>query len=147
MERQIELNALIKRYWPNDFNQKESKPFTAFNHTLPDSDIIKKALNSKDSKFHRLWSGDISGYTSHSEADQALCNKLAFWAGKDFAVIDTLFRQSGLNREKWEEREDYREKTIQNAIDSTQECYRPRIIIKSISKSRKPYEKFRNFFN
>jgi putative DNA primase/helicase len=146
-ERQSELNTLIKNFWPKDFKQKESHAFTTFNHNLTDSDIIQKALNSNDAKFYQLWGGDISGYTSHSEADQALCNKLAFWTGKDSTAIDTLFRQSGLNREKWERREDYRNKTIQNAIDFTQEEYRPRIIIKSTRNGKPTYEKFRNFFD
>jgi primase-polymerase (primpol)-like protein len=144
-KRQTELNALIKCFWPNDFKQKESNNFTTFNHTLSDSDIIQKALDSNDSKFHRLWSGDISGYASHSEADEALCCKLAFWTGKDAGTIDSLFRESGLMRDKWN-RDDYRHKTIENAIKFTQEEYRPRIIIHT--QNGKPNnEKFRNFFN
>lgn len=142
--RQPELNAIVKQYWPNDFTKKESHSFTTFNHNLCDSDIIQKALDSNDSKFTRLWSGDIGGYDSHSEADEALCCKLAFWTGKDAAVMDNLFRQSGLMRGKWN-RQDYRNKTIENAIDFTQETYRTRI---RLTQNRKPnYEKFKNFFD
>jgi putative DNA primase/helicase len=40
---------------------------------------------------------------------------LAFWTGGDPARIDTLFRQSGLYRKKWD-RKDYRDKTITEAL-------------------------------
>ncbi|MFQ7644172.1 hypothetical protein, partial [Ruthenibacterium lactatiformans] len=39
---------------------------------------------------------------SHSEADIALCNALAWWTNCDAARVDRLFRQSGLMREKWD---------------------------------------------
>lgn len=74
----------------------------------------RKAKNGD--KFIALYdNGDISGYSSESEADLALCNALAFFTGGNEAEIDRLFRQSKLYREKWE-REDYREATIQKAV-------------------------------
>ena len=57
-----------------------------------------------------------------SAADLALCNLLAFWTGCQPDRIDRLFRQSGLYRQKWE-RDDYRERTIRCAIESTTEVY------------------------
>jgi primase-polymerase (primpol)-like protein len=51
-----------------------------------------------------------------SEADAALCSMLAFWTGRDPQRIDNLFRQSGLCREKWTRREDYRRRTIEHAL-------------------------------
>src|SRR5262249_49549523 len=85
-----------------------SKPDTV----LDDDDIIAKASRAKNGDlFSRLWAGNTSGYTSPSEADQALTNLLAFWAGKDSDRMDRLFRKSGLMRDKWE-REDYRTGTI-----------------------------------
>ena len=82
---------------------------------LTDDQIIclaSKAANSK--KFMALMGGDINGYPSHSEADQALCNILAFYTTSK-GQIDTIFRRSGLYREKWE-RADYRESTIRKAL-------------------------------
>jgi primase-polymerase (primpol)-like protein len=49
---------------------------------------------------------------------------LAFWTGPDPERVDTLFRQSGLYREKWE-RKDYRERTIAHALDGKTEFYEP----------------------
>lgn len=94
---------------------------------LSDSEIIERAHRAKDgSKFGQLWSGGWETlYPSQSEADLALCCKLAFWCGPNPARIDALFRQSGLARDKWLDREDYRERTIQAALDQTKEFYNP----------------------
>jgi len=93
--------------------------------SLDYQELVGRAKGSRDgAKFTALWEGDISGYDSHSEADLALCCLLAFWTGGDRDRIDRLFRQSGLNREKWA-REDYREKTISAALEQTAECYNP----------------------
>jgi len=48
-----------------------------------------------------------------SAADLALCSMLAFWTNNDELRIDSLFRQSGLYREKWE-RQDYRNGQFQS---------------------------------
>ncbi len=60
------------------------------------------AASRQGSKFLSLWKGVISGYESQSEADLALCDILAFWTGCDRRRIDSLFRQSGLMRPKWD---------------------------------------------
>jgi len=70
---------------------------------LSDEEVIAKASAAKNGeKFRRLWDGDITGYTSQSEADAALVATLAFWCSGDKAQMDRLFRQSGLMREKWD---------------------------------------------
>ena len=88
------------------------------------SEVVKKALAaSNGARFSRLWNGDTEGYGSHSEADLALCGMLAFWTGGDAARIDTLFRQSGLYRKKWD-RKDYRNRTITEALSGKTEFYK-----------------------
>ena len=54
-----------------------------------------------------------------STADAALMAHLAFWTHRDPLQMDRLFRQSGLMRAKYEEREDYRNSTISGAISVT----------------------------
>src|SRR5690606_31006881 len=96
---------------------------------LSDDDIIMKAAAAKNGPaFSRLWAGDTSDYNNdHSSADQALCNMLAFWCGRDTERMDRLFRMSGLcRRDKWEERADYRQRTIDKAIAGCREVYTPR---------------------
>lgn len=84
------------------------------------NDIVKAACNAKNgANFQALYSGNISGYTSQSEADMALCNMLAFWTGCDADKMDAIFRQSGLMREKWDRKQSgstYGTLTIQKAI-------------------------------
>ena len=110
--RQEQVNALYaeiapeKRYVPGSLTCQ-----------LSDEDLLAKAKNGNGARFTKLWEGDISGYPSHSEADQALCGMLAYWTGNDEEMMDRLFRQSELYREKWE-RNDYRERTIKRALVS-----------------------------
>ncbi|SEW20437.1 phage/plasmid primase, P4 family [Halobacterium jilantaiense] len=96
---------------------------------LSDADLIEKAKNAENGeKFRRLWNGDTAGYPSQSEADQALVNLLAFWTGGDRSRIDSLFRESGLYREKWDaDRGDrtYGERTIRTALEGQTEFYDP----------------------
>jgi hypothetical protein len=94
---------------------------------LTDREIIAKAMAATNgAKFERLWSGDTSGYPSESEADLALTDLLAFWAGGDADQMDRLFRQSGLYRPKWDERrgpQTYGQITIDKALHDTREFY------------------------
>lgn len=85
---------------------------------LSDQMLLEKARNAANgAKFERLYDrGDTSGYESHSEADQALCTLLAFWTGGDPQRIERLFARSGLVRDKWQNRPDYRERTIRTAV-------------------------------
>lgn len=92
---------------------------------LDDAALLQRIQRSRQGeKFQQLWSGDASAYGGDvSSADMALCSMLAFWTGRDVARMDRLFRQSGLYREKWDERrglETYGEMTLRKAIDSTE---------------------------
>jgi len=99
--------------------------------SLSDQELIERAKSAANGeKFDRLWRGNTAGYESHSEADMALCSLLAFWTGGDSGQLDRLFRESGLMREKWNERHfadgsTYGEKTIERAIAGTDEFYEP----------------------
>jgi len=95
-----EIRAILEDYMLRQPKEEQPRPAAAAD--LTDSELIDKAAAASNGElFMKLWSGDISGYPSHSEADQALCNILAFWTGRDQARIDALFRQSGLMRDKW----------------------------------------------
>jgi hypothetical protein len=102
----------------------------AVHHALPlivgDDELIAKAMSARNgAKFGRLWNGQWEGeYPSQSEADLALCSHLAFWTRGDRAHMDTLFRGSGLMREKWE-RNDYSSETLDKAIAGTPQVWNP----------------------
>lgn len=88
---------------------------------LDDDEVINLILNSKQSEqFKKLYSGNHD--KNLSEVDLSMCNILAFWTGKNFNQIDRIFRGSKLMREKWE-REDYKERTINKAINDTTDVY------------------------
>jgi hypothetical protein len=92
---------------------------------LTDEEVIELARGAKNSsKFEALWSGDTSGYASHSEADQALVSLLAFYT-QDESQLDSLYRRSGLCREKWLKRSGYRSSTIDKALSNLTETYTP----------------------
>lgn len=70
-------------------------------------------------KFKKLYNeGNTENYNGDdSSADLALCNILAFYCGNNPELIDYMFSQSQLYREKWD-RQDYKDRTIKLAIAS-----------------------------
>lgn len=105
------------------YMKRETKKKTA---TITDSAIIDMACaniieiiktSEQAEKFNKLYfDGDISDYSEDdSSADMALCDILAFYCGEDFEIIDKLFCDSKLYREKWD-RLDYKHNTIKKAI-------------------------------
>jgi hypothetical protein len=113
-----------------------------------DDDLISMALRSSNTAsafgtgvtFQHLWEANVpalsmkwpafeeGGDFDHSSADMALMSHLAFWTGKDMPRMDRLFRRSGLMREKYEKRSDYRSETVQKAARLANKVYdKPRI--------------------
>lgn len=99
---------------------------------LLDDEVMEKACSAGDNGlFADLFDGKWEGkYGSQSEADMALCMKLAFWTGKDAEQMDRIFRQSKLFREKWDQphRSDgttYGQETIAKAVEMTEDVYTP----------------------
>src|SRR5215211_4151778 len=143
--RQEALQSVVRRVFGEESANDHTKPVAAAEpvyNGLSDSEVIQKALAaSNGARFSRLWNGDASGYGSPSEADLALCGMLAFWTGGDDSRIDTLFRQSGLYRKKWE-RKDYRNRTITEALSGKTEFYKaPKTVKLADGTERKAEEK------
>ncbi len=118
--RQAEIERIYWRYWPKrDRGTAATSSSTAAPLFLSDEELLHRAFDcgKNGAKVRALYSGDWAGFKSQSEAEQSLCNYLAFWFRKDAGAIDRVFRASGLMREKWD-RGDYRERTIRNAIGS-----------------------------
>src|SRR5829696_7517591 len=125
--RQEELRGVVGRVFGEESTNGHKEPREATeppeNNGLSNEKIVQKALSaSNGERFARLWAGDTTDYGSHSEADLALCGMLAFWTGGDAATMDSLFRHSGLYRKKWD-REDYRNRTIAEALSGKTESY------------------------
>lgn len=131
-EREQQAAEIYKKYAPKP--QKKTvtnKPVEdTYTTVLSDDKVIEKASKSKQgAKFMALLGGDLSDYgNDQSRADQALCNILAFWCSGDTKQIDRIFRNSGLMREKWDEKRGtntYGEITINEAIVKCKEFYDP----------------------
>lgn len=92
------------------------------------SERLEKARRSKHGKlFSDLMDGNFeSCYASHSEADLALCNILVFWLGRNPDAVDSVFRTSGLMRDKWDRKQSgstYGALTVQKAISECAAVY------------------------
>lgn len=100
-------------------------------HNLSEIDVINEIYKSKQAKlFDDLMKGNYEPYyTSHSEADLALANILAFWCARDYSQMDSIFRQSNLYRDKWDEKRKnstYGEQTLFKAINEANNIYTPK---------------------
>lgn len=125
-ERNEELQAIHTEHIAESEEERTAEPPAAPEVTLSDAELLAKATAAANGeKFQALWDGDTSGYDSHSEADLALCTLLAFWTGGDPQRIEALFARSGLVRDKWRHRADYRKRTIRTAIRHCSAFYDP----------------------
>lgn len=111
---------------------KKKKAVSGIPVEMSDEELIEKASNSEDGGvFSALLEGRWKeSYQSQSEADMALCLKLAFWSGKNREQMDRIFRSSGLYRQKWDEKHHangatYGEETLDKAIELTENVYSP----------------------
>ncbi|HEY9886507.1 MAG TPA: DUF3987 domain-containing protein [Vampirovibrionales bacterium] len=115
------------------YSMKKNKPVSK-----NETSLLDKIFSSKNGhKIKKVFDGDISDYAQDdSRADQALMCYLAFWTGKKTVLMEELFNQSELaKRNKWIEREDYRQRTIQYALDNTFETYSTRIEVSGYKTS------------
>lgn len=116
---------------------------------LRDDELIAEATSSKNGTlFSALYYGQWDGlYKSQSDADLAFCSLLAFWANKDTRQMDRIFRQSGLYRDKWEQKRGqytYGEMTISKAIQGCKDTYSPKntgFVYNAITGEAKPVSK------
>ena len=121
---------------------------------LEDKELLKKAMRAKNGAlFKNLWDGNWEGrYQSHSEADIAFLNLLAFYT-KDHGQIDRIFRQSGLMRDKWDKKSSgstYGAQQIEKAINECTGSYQAKKLAlieatKEISEEWKrpiPFDKY-----
>lgn len=123
--RALELLGMIGYPWKRD---KEFELQEAGKTTLKDEELLEKMFSAKNGDaVKKLYNGDTSDYDGDgSSADFALCGHFSFWSQRDSAQIERLWLASPLGqREKTQERKDYRVRTISEIIASTQETYTP----------------------
>ncbi|PAD46682.1 phage/plasmid primase, P4 family [Shouchella clausii] len=87
---------------------------------LSERELWEKMFNSKKgAEIKSLFDGNLIN-NDHSSSDLALCNYLAFWTDRNTTMMDSMFRESGLMRDKWDRQANsdgttYGELTIANA--------------------------------
>ncbi|MFD1205809.1 DNA primase, partial [Sporosarcina contaminans] len=126
-ERTDELAELFEQYFDDsdiqgrvnlaDFENDEIK--------ISNEELWERIFRSKNGdEIRSLYNGNLIN-NDHSASDLALCNHLAFWTGKSAIRMDTMFRETGLMRDKWDvihfrdTNETYGERTIAEAISAT----------------------------
>lgn len=126
------FKTIYNKYLPNNtIKYPTTNNYQENIHNLSEIDVINEIYNSKQAKlFDDLMKGNYEPYyTSHSEADMALANILAFWCAKDYSQMDSIFRQSNLYRDKWDEKRKnstYCEQTLFKAINEVNNIYTPK---------------------
>ena len=114
-DRHAELEAWYRELFPEPARRLTAARTAV---VLEDDVVLQRAMRAANgSKFARLWAGDASAYAGDESArDAALCACLAFYT-RDPRQIERLVSRSGCARAKWEERPDYRERTIRFALE------------------------------
>lgn len=126
------FKTIYEKYLPdNTVKYPTTNNYQENIHNLSEIDVINEIYNSKQAKlFDDLMKGNYEPYyTSHSEADMALANILAFWCARDYSQMDSIFRQSNLYRDKWDEKRKnstYGEQTLFKAINEANNIYTPK---------------------
>lgn len=139
----VEGAELVKMYF-SKASTGEKKQEVPSAERMTDDELLSRIRKSRQGfLFEPLWDGDTSAHNGDdSAADLALCNILAFWTKGDAEWMDDLFRQSGLMRDKWDERHGertYGEMTIEKAIADTMNHYGDRA---DMSPEESPFHRF-----
>jgi hypothetical protein len=137
-DRQAEVEAVYRRYWPEPPGPEGSPPpmpvpptdggrtkgkARGGNCPLPlNEDEVRRWAclgPDKQTRILALWGGDVSAYNDDdSRADLALCRYLVIITNGDRQRAEQLFTESRLgDRDKWRSRADYRERTLNVALD------------------------------
>lgn len=128
LERQDELNALYKQVFPEPTKREPANEPPVAKHSedrlnvLSDTEILEKLFREpKGAKWRTLYEQGWSeanklDYESQSQADFGFLSKLAFYSS-DAEQIERIMSNSALGkREKWINREDYREDQITKVL-------------------------------
>ncbi len=90
---------------------------------VPGQELVAQR-REHDSKLDRLMAGDTGGYKSHSEAQQALANKLAYYLQSNEREMMEVFKDSDMCRGD-EDVRTFKNYEAPNAVDEVDDCYEP----------------------
>lgn len=129
-EEMNEILSIIGYPWGKD-TKEETKEIsnTPSSAKFDDPELLEYIFRSKNGQeVEKLYNGNITGYDNDdSKADMALLAHLAFWTGKDAEQMDRIWKSSPLgSRKKTQERKEYRDRSIRNAIANCKTVYEHR---------------------
>jgi putative DNA primase/helicase len=141
-EGQSAIDALYEKYFLADHADDEDFQIEGeIGNDLKDAELMKKMFENPTNgeKITALWEGNLDNYGGdQSSADMALLCHLAFWTNRDSGRMEALFDTTQLSkRDKWQNRADYRKRSILEAIQKCKEGYNPGIKSRT---SLMPYE-------
>lgn len=160
-----QYKTMIEKYfqrsvsYDEDSEEWRNTPVKEWHGPKDDDELIEKMLKSSsaasafdDAKasIKDLWTRNVDVLSKafphgklefdSSSADQSLLSHLAFWTGKNHERIERLFNCSGLVRDKWVERKDYRRRSIINACCMTTQVYGQGVSIKEALEAKQVAE-------
>ena len=125
----LELLQMIGYPW----GKEKKEPVQQNNNSnITNDEVLNKMFSSKNgSKVKKLYDGDVSDYKNDlSSGDLALCSHLAFWTNKNHNQMEDIWMASPLGgRNKTQSRKDYRDRTIEVAIEGCDETYSPLMVV------------------
>lgn len=124
-----EIRKVDLQYVLDEYMRKKTAKTKARSYGKIDKRLEKALEKKSDKKLIKLWNAVAPGSGSdESETDLALCNKIAFYVGGDADKINEAFISSPyfqskdeLHKDKWLEREDYREMTLEKSVNQIDE--------------------------
>lgn len=128
VDAEIFIQLLCQLGYPWKKISTKTETHTGGTSFLTKDEILNKMFSCKTGeKMRRLYDGNLIDYhNDNSNADLNLCLSLSFWSNRDYAMIEQIWMESPLGqREKTQEREDYRKRTINRAIEYTTDVYQP----------------------
>ncbi len=124
------INYLHNKYIASNEPSRKFNQSNDYGNGLPVEKILEIASNSKNGLRFKLFlnGGWEQFYSSQSEADMAFANDLAFWTNRDHEMMDSIFRQSSLYRDKWDRKtgdSTYGNITLNKAIRECSNVFNP----------------------
>lgn len=140
--REIEEAELYSNVLNKYMRKQTKKQSNCAKSVIKASDVNLDVFIQRDTKLNELWYKAATGAGgTESEDDLALCSKLAFYLQRDFDAIYNAFINSpyfnskdDAHKNKWLLRDDYKQMTIQKAIDGCIDVYTPNSLSNTSNK-------------
>lgn len=136
-EEALELLRMVGYPWGKTAEVQPQIAPEQVTYSMPNEKLLEKMFKSKGgTRLKRLYDGDIKDYNNDaSAADAALITQLAFWTNKNYAQTEEMWLASPLGqREKTQQRKDYRDRTINNVFATVTETYKPQAVGSLVKK-------------